>query len=217
MSNKRASEYQPPPEWFDRWWEPKEFFTVVREHNQQVPEVDFFERAELQPLREAYAAGLFATILAEEHAVSLRLQRERFPDFDLRIDDQVLPFELVEADRPGRRRGDEYRGAARREAAGFPPKIEEFDPQLEEKAAIPAIKRAIAEKAAKRYKPAPYLLVYVNFWLFDQPPLTTDQFAGLVSRWRDQFPEIWLLWGAKAIRCWPNPVRLAARSLPDLL
>lgn len=217
MSDRRGAEYEPPPEWFDRWWDPKEFLTVVREHNQRVPQADFLGRAELQPLSEAYAAGLFATILAQEHAVTLRLQRDRFPDFDLRIEDRVLPFELVEADRPGRRRGEEYKEAARREAEGLPPKMEESDPKVEEKAAIPAIKRAISNKADKLYKPAPYLLVYVNFWLFDQPPLTPDQFAGLVSRWREQFPEIWLLWGANAIRCWPDPVRLAARSLPDIL
>lgn len=94
----------------------------MREHNQRVPEVDFFERAELLPLREAYAAGLFATILAEERAVTVRLQKDKFPDYDFRIEDRVLSFELVEADRPGRRRGEEYKEAARGKAEHLPPK-----------------------------------------------------------------------------------------------
>lgn len=217
MSDRlKLTEYQPPAEWFDCWWQPQEFFTTVLKHNQRVPEVDFFECAELQPLREAYAAGLFATIRAEQGGpVALRLQRDRFPDFDLRVEnDQVLPFELVEAYRPGRRRGEEYKEAARRKAEGLPPVLEEFDPEAEEKAAIPAIEQAVAKKAEKWYKPAPNLLVYVNFWIFDKPPLALEQFAELVSPWRTRFAEIWLLWGANAIRCWPEPVRLVAQSLP---
>jgi hypothetical protein len=217
MSDRReVAEYGPPPEWFDRYWGPKEFFTAVLKHNQRVPEIDFW-RPELKPLREAYAAALFGTILAQGRRLALRLQRDTFPDFDLRIGDQVLPFEWVEADRPDRRRGKEYKDAARRKALGLPPLLKGFDPKPAEKAAIRAIRRAIKKKTEKLYNPPPCLLVYVNFWLFDKPPLTLEQFAEVVRPWRERFPEIWLLWGANAIRCWPDPMRLAAQSLPPEL
>ena len=168
-------------EWFERWWPPLAFLTVVLEHNRDVPSDAFFARAELQPLREAYAAGLFATILSETQAVALRLRRDRFPDFDLRIGEHIQAFELVEADKPGRRRGDEYKEAAQREAEGLPPSVEHFDPDAEEQAAPEAIREAIAKKAQKSYAPAPPLLVYVNFWLFHAPSLTPEQFAALSS------------------------------------
>ena len=216
-STHRAHEHEPPAEWFERWWPPLEFLTVVHQHNRDVPSEAFFARADLQPLREAYAAGLFATILSGTQAVALRLRRDRFPDFDLRTGERIQAFELVEADRPGRKRGDEYKEAARREAKGLPSSVEHFDPDAEEQAAPEAIRLAIARKARKHYAPAPPLLVYVNFWLFHAPSLTQEQFAELVAPWRGQFPEIWLLWGANAIRCWPNPTRLVAQSLPDEL
>ena len=201
-------DHRPPVEWFNRWWSAGEFFSLVKKHNDAVSQDEFFARPEYQQLREAYAAGLFSFIRAQERNMFVKLDADRFPDFDLRIDKAVIGFELVEADRLGRKRAQEYREAARREAADEPELLGEFDPVAEQEAAIPAIQRAVELKAAKKYKPAPHLLVYVNFWLFDKPPLTADQFGQLLQQWRDSFPELWLLWQGHAIRCWPDPTRL---------
>jgi hypothetical protein len=204
-----------PAEWFDRWWQPREFFAAVRILQDQIPETEQLTRPEFRPLLEAYAAGLFTTIRAEaEPLLALRLQRDRFPDFDVRIEDTILPFELVEAGRPGHHRDEEYRQEARRAAAGLPPRLETFDPAAEATKAIPAIKEAVARKAAKFYTPPPHLLVYVNFWIFDTPPLTDREFGDLVAPWYERFVEIWLLWGLNAIRCWPDPQRFAADVPP---
>lgn len=203
-----VDERRPPAEWFNRWWTAADFFAMVHKHNEAIPPVDFFDRPEFQPLREAYAAGFFSWILAQERPVLVKLDADRFPDFDLKFNDTVVGFELVEADRPGRRRTEEYKEAGRREAAGLPEKLENFDPDAEQQAAMPAIKRAVEKKAAKKYMPAPHLLVYVNFWLFDEPPLTPAQFGQLLQPWRESFPEVWLLWKAHAIRCWPDATRL---------
>lgn len=56
---------RPPQEWFNDWWASTDFLPVIYEHNSNVSGDDFFNRAELQPLREAYAAGLFTWILGE--------------------------------------------------------------------------------------------------------------------------------------------------------
>jgi hypothetical protein len=181
---------------------------MVQKHNEAIPSDEFFGRPEYQPLREAYAGGFFSWILAQQQSVLVKLDADRFPDFDLRLGGELVGFELVEAGRLGRRRAEEYREDARREAAGLPPRLEEFDPDAEQEAAIPAIRGVVEKKAAKKYKPAPYLLVYVNFWLFDVPPLTPAQFGELLADWRQSFPEVWLLWGSNAIRCWPDPIRL---------
>src|SRR5262249_2271610 len=129
-------------------------------------------------------------------------------DFDLKLGDTAVGFELVEADRSERRRADEYKEAARREAAGLPDKLDGVDPIEERQAAIPPICRGGERKAGKKYRPAPDPLVYVNFSLFDKPPLTAGQFGQLLQPWRASFPEVWLLWGANAIRCWPDPAHL---------
>lgn len=146
---------------------------MVQNHNGRIPPADFW-RSEFQPLREAYAAGLFSWIRAQQQQLVVKLNRDRFPDFDLKSENSVVAFELVEAMEQGRRRADEYREAARRKAAGLPELIEHFDPAEEEQSAILAIERAVEKKAAKKYNPAPPLLVYVNLWIFDAPPLTPE-------------------------------------------
>jgi len=56
------------------------------------------------------------------------LVSDRFPDFELRLGDVVEQFEETEADRRGRRRGDEYwRTAAKAAAAGEMVEVEGFD------------------------------------------------------------------------------------------
>ena len=140
---------RPPDEWFKDWWASTDFLPIVHEHNSKVSGDDFFSRPELQPLREAYAAGLFAWILGEQHKVRVKLDKDRFPDFHLDRDGQTLSFELVEAYRPGIRRVAEYREAAKRRAAGLPEELAEFDPVQDETNASPAI----AEAMEKRKRP----------------------------------------------------------------
>lgn len=206
--------YRPPETWFKDWWLSTELLPTVIEHNAKVPSDDFFNRGELQPLREAYAASLFAWIVGERRKVRIKLDAAQFPDFQLERDGKAVPFELVEAYRPGERRGAEYKGAAKRRAAGLPERIEEFDPIEDEKNAPPAITKAIAKKASKHYGSVTCLLVYVNFWLFDKPKISLNELAELASPWATQFLEIWLLWGANAVCCSPDAEMINAQSLP---
>lgn len=202
----------PPPEWFDRWWAPAEFATAVRIHKETIPELDFMCRSEAKPIREAWAAARYATILSHDRPVSVQLERDRFPDFNLRVRDELQPFEVVEADKVGRRRSEEYRRAAEREAARLPPEQEHFDPWVEEQAAIPAIIHAIEAKAAKHYRPAPHLLVYVNFCLDGEPPNEILNAVRSAEQHRDSFAAIWLLWGKFIIRLWPRPGMIRDRE-----
>lgn len=211
-TGSEIAEFLPPTEWFDRWWKPAEFAAAVDAHKQTVPVVDFMCRAELKPLREAWAAARYGTILAQDRLVSINLERDRFPDFNLRVRDDLQFFELVEADREGRRRGEEYRRAAVRQAAGLPPKIEEIDSWEEEQRAIPAIIRAIEAKVGKHYKPGPHLLVYVNFWLDREPPNAILQAVQSAEQQRDGFASFWLLWGDFIIRLWPRPAKIRDRT-----
>lgn len=207
------AEFLPPAEWFDKWWEPAEFAASVHAHKQTVPIVEFMCRSQLKPLREAWAAARFATILSQDRPVSINLERDRFPDFNLRVRGETQLFELVEANRAGRHRSQEYRFAAASEAAGQSLELEHFDPAEEEQAAIPAIAHVIELKAKKYYKPAPHLLVYVNFWLDGEPPITNLQAVQITERWRDAFTGFWLLWGSFIVRLWPRPAKIRDQSL----
>jgi len=205
--------YLPPPEWFGRWWDPAELLVSVRDHNEHVPSELLFTRPELKPLLEAHAAARFAAIRGQDLQCSIRLATERFPDFELRIQHQLQQFELTEADHDGRKRGDEYREAAKRKVAGLQPDVELISPDDEERDALSAIARAIERKAAKRYAPPPpHLLVYVNFSLFRELRLKRLDVLQLVEPWTGRFASIWLLWGANALRCWPNPAHIVDRD-----
>ena len=211
-TGSEIAEFLPPTEWFDRWWKPAEFAASVDAHKQTVPVVEFMCRTELKPLREAWAAARYATILSQDRPVSINLERDRFPDFNLRVRHELQWFELVEADREGRRRGEEYHRAAASEAAGQSLELVHFDPAEEEQAAIAAIIRAIEAKAGKHYKPKPHFLVYVNLWLDGDPPSAILQAVQSTERWRDAFTSFWLLWGGFIVRLWPRPAKIRDQS-----
>lgn len=206
-------EISAPPAWFDRWSTPAEFAAAVDALKGTISDVDFMCRSEAKPMREAWAAARYATILSGDRPVSIQLERDRFPDFNLRVRDELQLFEIVEADQPGRRRTEEYRLLAERKTAGLPPEIEEFDPKEEQQAAIPAIVRAIEAKAAKRYRPAPHLLVYVNFWLGGEPPTEIWTAVESAERHHNSFAATWLLWGGFIIRLWPRPAKIRERPI----
>jgi hypothetical protein len=134
-----------PVAWFERWWEPEEFFrTVVRYVNALPSPDEVVTEPHYQRVREAYVAGFFAMIRDQHAAVPIRVQLEpdRFPDVNLRIGAVVEPFEIVEVQRPGRRRGDEYRERAAHAVAGRPPRLRLENPLSEQQTAAPALRTA---------------------------------------------------------------------------
>jgi hypothetical protein len=203
--------HAPPDQWFDDWWEPRRLLAMVTDHTKLVGRDQLFNDPSLKPLLEAWAAAKFATVLSQDRQVTLRLERDRFPDFQLKVCDEFQQFELVEADREGRRRGNEYQEIAEREAQGLPPETEMFDPGEEESEAISALGRAIKRKAAKKSNPCPHLIVYVNFFLFGEPPIPTLLASEMASQWDDSFASAWLLWGSFVIRLWPRPAKIRDR------
>ena len=92
---------------------PTAFLAIVRE-SESVPSDLFFIDPAYKPLLEAWAAGHFALGLEQLYgSVEVRLDPDRFPDFHLRIRGREFSFELTTVDRPGRRRGKEYKDRKR--------------------------------------------------------------------------------------------------------
>lgn len=204
--------FKPPPTWFAQWWNPHDFLAEVQTHAEPVPRALLFNHPDLKQLREALAAAKYAALRSNHTSLQIRLELGRFPDFQICTSLQIEPFELVEADRAGRRRGEEYRIAEEREAAGLPPEPELFDPIEERQTAIEAIVRAVEGKAAKNYRPSPNLLVYVNFLIFEKMSFSFSESHRLVDVCRDRFPAVWLLWGGDVGQLWPRLLRVKKRK-----
>ena len=210
----------PPAAWFDRWWCPQALLESVRAQMDAIPGCVpgnlIFNKPALKPVREAWAAAKFTTIRAQARRCEIRMVDPAFgfPDFEILLDDAIERFEQTEADREGRRRGDEYSEADRLVASGAPAGLEHYDPDEEMAAAPQAISVALELKAKEHYQPRPHLLVYVDFPTDNgRPPLKDLQAVQLVGPYRDTFLSIWLLWGDNAVRCWPgSPVAIPFRK-----
>jgi hypothetical protein len=154
-----------------------------------IPDEDYFRDARYQPLREAWAAGRFGRALElQEHTVQLRLAagNEKFPDFYLSCDGTEYPFELTEALRSGRRRGDEYREYAQRPTALRP-----YVPITREEGQQ-AVATAVTEHANSYYAGTPHLLVYANF---DCAGMDLRACLALCQQQSNSFASVWVLMG----------------------
>jgi hypothetical protein len=115
---------------------------------------NFFRQSGIEFLRDAWLAAEFGRHRQSEW-VRLVPERERWPDFEAKTGDVVECVESVEADVPGRRRGDEYRNS---ENCDDP--IENWEARADQ---VPsALAAAVATKLAKRYAGDASLLVYLN-------------------------------------------------------
>lgn len=186
------------------WWEPPALLEAAIGAKRSVRSAEFFRTSDHQTIREAIVAARFAKMRPWNKDWAIRLNLEQFPDVEIRCGSDIRPIEVVEADRQGRRRYDEYRDAELN-----PGQLEDFDPGEDEQAALDAIWRVVRLKHAKRYRPKPNLLVYVNFWEGEPTSLFAQEVG---DNFDDGFDSIWLGWGHGTYRLWPNPVRIKASA-----
>jgi hypothetical protein len=135
------------PAWAERWWNPPELLAEVRNKMDAMPG-DALMGNPGKPIREAWAAALFATIRHSSCPCVVRLADGQFPDFGLREDHSgvVLNFELTEADKAGRRRYSEYRDGAA--------KCSHVDPDEEAQAIKPVIAQRVKDGQGSEALPA---------------------------------------------------------------
>jgi hypothetical protein len=189
----------------DRWWDPQKLLDLTHSIRLATSADKFFCEPGYKKVREAITAAEFATRRPWNRNWLVRPvpEDERFPDVELKCNDDVRPFEIVEADRKGRRRCDEYR-AAKNDSG----ELEFYDPDEEASTALDEIRRVIGQKAAKLYSPKPHLLVYVNF--FEGEP-TSIYAAALHDQFGERFRSAWLLWQTGTFRLWPNPAKIKVK------
>lgn len=195
-----------------KWWEPCALLKASHSIRRSMPQSEFLRRSDMKSVRESIASSGLAALRPwnRDWQVRPEPEREQFPDALLRCGDDVREFELTWVDRPGRRMSDEYAKAEEREAEGLPPILEGYDPDEESDFALRLIVERIGQKA-RRYRGGvrPNLLLHVNLDRNEDAP--TSLYAWQVGQmFGDSFKSIWLLWGSRGIRLWPNPARIKA-------
>lgn len=126
-------------------------------------------------------------------------------DFDVMLRDGTrLRLQFVEADVPGRRRGDEYRMLA-----GMPNRVE-ADPYSEwvaRRSTIPeALENCIRSKATKGYPADVSLLIYLNIGTYGEWSTEIErEMIAAARKFGSGFRSVWVIWSGKLYRAWPNP------------
>lgn len=138
--------------------------------------------------REAYVASRFA---AFRKALSVRLLPESndtvTPDFEMKVGGLVQQLEITEADRPGRRRGDE--GHSTIEGLVPIPDDEWTDP--DEYQALVA--RQASTKADKSYDRCEGLIIWSNAWpIANEQVLTLEWWRTACKPAESAFTEVWV-------------------------
>lgn len=150
-----------------------------------------------QKLREWFCAGHFALAYEESKAPCTVAFEEPDPgnhiDFFLQTPTGVHDFQLVEVQRPGRRRGDEYRPGAGFLHVGEDELIQAGDEGPSWIAGMVNKKRDSYGGSLARLN----LLVYANFWARQ---MTYDSVVQAVATRANDFASIWLLTG-DAVAC----------------
>jgi hypothetical protein len=170
-----------------RFIDPEAMLSAAEAEMGEIASEELFNNPRHQPLLDRWCAGSFAV------AYALHLQKCRVAmeppeapsdaDFHLRIDVGVIPFQTAEVQRPGRRRGEEYRQR---------PTLTPYRPAADGADGPGWIRGAVQKKADKHYSTARHLnlLVYADF--------TTEQLEwASVARelvpFRDEFASLWVI------------------------
>jgi hypothetical protein len=213
-----------PRSWFTKWREPRKFFLAARRSAFAFEKVDeLLSRPDLQYLREAYVAGLFASIWNDYKACQVRLISDRFPDAEVRDDKDHLMFEVVLADKKGREIAKEHRLHREAEERYGRPILVPMEPlNTMQKDARDAIARACSGKVKKYLgqldstrKIDAHLLIAANFNTLHDGPVISHEEMGLITEpWRENFKSIWVLLEVSIYRLWPTRLTMSAINDP---
>jgi hypothetical protein len=192
------------------------FRSRVEEIHAQIRGKTFFNQPGVQFLRDAWIASRVATGLS---AGQVRLWPGNQPDFEVVVGAKALLFEATEADKPGRKRGDEY---LQSEEEARPDPVSEWRQRFE---MIPkALEKAISKKVKKHtlYPPGTNLIVLINLGCYrvslsEGVPLLYQH----TSAAKRVFRGVYALWEGYLFHCWGGGERKSAfwstrdEELPD--
>lgn len=196
--------------WLSEWRAPAAMASYVSEINRAMGSADFFSQGGIAFLRDAWLAAEFGKH-RESAAVQLIADNDQWPDFRAETDGAIESIECVEADIPGRRRGDEYRsticGQTGADIVDDP--VEDWIARAN---SIPsALSAAIDKKIGKQYTGSAGLLVHLNIAEFGIRQLEIKAAMGpAIAPALPCFQHIWILWKERLYGPWVGSER--ARS-----
>lgn len=193
------------------WHKPNHFLEVI---NRLRPSdsADYFNAPGNQIFRDAWIAGEFAIRGTSEE---VRLVNDNWPDFQVSQAGTVRAFESIEADLPGRRRGDEYKDWKKR---NYQPEPDEVDNWRARRDAIPiALENCVRKKTAKNYdvKARRKVGLVINLNLGTYGEWRGDIETQIFEKTRPAaavFQDVWVLWDNRLYRTWPEPLILGNKE-----
>jgi hypothetical protein len=188
-----ALELEQTREALSLWQSPDEFVLRVNAVDERVLSSELFNLPQLQFVCDALTLASFVR-LRPVTGVRLTSPGEEWPDGQVRVSGRkVVNMEITEADREGRRRGEEYKPGAPICADGS------VDNWIRNARAVPsALERAIKNKIGRNYKPAPTLLVDLNLNEYGIRQAEIEAVIRVVKeRYRASFGDLLILWKDK--------------------
>ena len=171
----------------ENWRTPAEMQEVCTGLRHRISGLTLFNQGGLTFIMEAIVAADCAVARAATF-VRLVPEVEQRPDFELDFEGRIERFEMVQADKKGRRRGDEYKAKAQ-----LPPNtMPRLESPLPEE--VIAMVRTAACKKAKPYPPETQLMIYLEAPKFPSDDELFPRFAEAVNDARPFFSAIWISW-----------------------
>jgi hypothetical protein len=169
------------------WLSPKDFGNRVEMLDRRVTSPEHLTSTGLKFLRDD--AWILAEFVRLVNVDSVRLagEAERFPDGYVKVSGNCLKIEITEADRPGRRRGDEYKPDAPRVTC---------EPTNNAETVATALEQAIKNKAKKNYASPPTLVVNLNLGVHgnrEQETKLESLIAAVKKQYTSRFAGIYVL------------------------
>jgi hypothetical protein len=134
--------------------------------------------------RESFVAAHFAKHREADAVRLLRPHNTATPDFAIRLGDSEHWYEITEADRPGRRRGQENLPTV--------PQLVEDHEWTTSDAYFEIVLARAEKKACKTYARCDGLIIYDNAWpITDREAMTRAWWLKATAPARAVFPEVW--------------------------
>jgi len=170
------------------WRTPSKLKAICNQIREELDSQTFFNKGGLTFITEAIVSANFGVERAASH-VRLTPENEECPDFEIGFGGRIEKFEMVQADRKGRRRGDEYRVKAELPVGT----VIHIDLPLPDE--IIEMVRTAACKKANPYPPGTRLVIYLEAPKFKSDEyLPGASFKNAVCDARPFFSAIWVMW-----------------------
>jgi hypothetical protein len=168
-----------------------------------MPSIQFFRQRDLAFIREGWVIYGFAKAV---EATEVCLGRDKWPDAMVRRGEVVSQFEITEAMKLERKRGDEDWSAP----SLWRDRVDGKDD------VISAIKFAAQKKAKRGYPRTAGLIIYANVDPRSGRAEVKSLLHDATLESRDLFTEVWVLWGYRFYLVWRSGVSCDFQASTDI-